>query len=151
MLVLAVAAACLPPAPRVLAADSLSMLLAAPWHGSYVCNQGLTRMQLTLRPQTGSAGNRIEADFVFSSDPDNPAVPTGSFRLTGTLNRSDRTLVLKQDRWLEQPSDPSYRMVDLEGRIFVGESEAWVQGRITTYGCQDFIVWQFFAEPAAGR
>ena len=99
-------AVCQPPAARVLAADPLSLLLSAPWHGSYVCNQGLTRMQLTLRPLPGNGGNRIAAEFVFSSDPDNPSVPTGSFSLTGTVNRNDRTLTLKQERWLEQPADP---------------------------------------------
>jgi hypothetical protein len=139
------------PASRALAIDPLSLLLSAPWYGSYVCNQGLTRMQLTLRPQSGDDGSRVEAAFVFSADPENPTVPTGSFRLLGSLNRKDHTLVLKQDRWLEQPVDPSYRMVDMEGRIIIGEAQAMIRGRITTYGCQDFMLWQFFAAPAAGR
>jgi hypothetical protein len=78
-------------------------------------------------------------------------VPKGSFRLTGNVNRKERTLVLKQDRWLEQPVDPSYRMVDMEGRFGVGDNHATIQGRITTYGCQDFAVWQFFAFPEVGR
>ena len=139
------------PQSRVLAFDPLSMVMSAPWYGSYVCNQGLTRMQLTMQPQQGSDGNRVEAIFVFTADPENPTVPTGSFRLTGTLNRKDRSLLLKQDRWIEQPSDPSYRMVDLEGQVAIGETEAKIQGRITTYGCQDFLLWQFFAAPASGK
>ena len=139
------------PQSRVFAFDPLSLLLSAPWYGSYVCNQGLTRMQLTLRPQPGDDGNRVEAAFVFSADPENPSVPTGAFRLLGSLNRKDQTLVLKQDRWIEQPVDPSYRMVDMEGHIIIGEAQAMIRGRITTYGCQDFMLWQFFAAPATGR
>lgn len=131
-------------------ADMTQLLLSAPWHGSYVCNQGLTRLSLTLRPLPGGDGNRMEAEFVFSADPDNPSVPPGSFRLTGSLNPASRLIVLKQDRWLEQPADPNYHMVDMEGRLIIGEGQAMIRGRVTTYGCQDFAVWQFFSD-AAGR
>jgi hypothetical protein len=119
-------------------------LISAPWHGSYVCNQGLTRLRLTLRP-LGSDSDRVEADFAFTPDPDNPSVPAGSFRLTGSLDRKTRLLVLKQDRWLQQPADPSYRMIDLEGTLVVGGGQAMIRGNVTSYGCQDFAVWQFFA------
>ena len=87
----------------------------------------------------------MEADFVFSADPDNPSVPKGSFRMSGSFNRETGTLALKQERWLEQPADPSYRMVDLTGRFRREENRALIQGQITNYGCQDFAVWQFFA------
>lgn len=130
--------------------DRLQLLLAAPWHGSYVCNQGLTRLQLTLRPLRGTVPRQVEAEFAFSADPDNPAVPAGSFRMTGTLDGAG-LLALKQDRWLEQPVDPSYRMVDLEGRLVVGDGQAMIRGRVTTYGCQDFAVWQYFSDAAASR
>ena len=131
-------------------ADRLQLLLAAPWYGSYVCNQGLTRLQLTLRPLRGSDPRQLEADFVFSADPDNPEVPAGSFRMTGTLDGAGG-LLLKQGRWLDQPADPSYRMVDLEGRMVIGDGQAMIRGRVTTYGCQDFAVWQYFSDAAASR
>lgn len=130
--------------------DRLQLLLSAPWYGSYVCNQGLTRLQLTLRTLRGSDPRQMEAEFVFSADPDNPTVPAGSFRMTGTLD-SAGILALKQDRWLDQPVDPSYRMVDLEGRLVVGDGQAMIRGRVTTYGCQDFAVWQYFSDAAASR
>ena len=130
--------------------DRLQLLLSAPWYGSYVCNQGLTRLQLTLRPLRGSDPRQLEAEFVFSADPDNPAVPAGSFRMTGTLDGGGM-LALKQERWLEQPADPSYRMVDLEGRMVIGDGQAMIRGRVTTYGCQDFAVWQYFSDAAASR
>ena len=130
--------------------DRLQLLLAAPWYGSYVCNQGLTRLQLTLRPLRGSDPRQLEAEFIFSADPDNPAVPAGSFRMTGTLDGAGM-LALKQDRWLDQPADLSYRMVDLEGRLAVGDGQAMIRGRVTTYGCQDFAVWQYFSDAAASR
>ncbi len=132
------------------AAELLPRLLAAPWHGSYVCNQGLTRLQLTLRPLP-AGGGRMEAEFVFAPDPDNPAVATGSFRLTGSLDPQSGRLLLKQDRWLSQPSDPSYRMVDLDGTLLVADGQALIRGQVTTYGCQDFAVWQFFSEVGASR
>ena len=132
-------------------ADRIKLLLSAPWHGSYVCNQGLTRLRLTLRALPGGDGNRMEAEFSFSPDPDNPSVSSGLFRLTGSLQPATGVIVLKQDRWLEQPTDPSYRMVDMEGQLVIGEGQAMIRGRVTTYGCQDFAVWQFFTESAVGR
>lgn len=140
-----------PAAAHAQAVDPVKMLLSAPWHGSYVCNQGLTRLRLTLRSLPGGDRSQVEAEFSFSADSANPTVPTGSFRLTGTFNPTGQFLVLKHDRWLEQPADPSYRMVDMEGRLSVGDGQALIGGRVTTYGCQDFAVWQFFAESAAGR
>jgi len=131
--------------------ERLQLLLSAPWYGSYVCNQGLTRLRLTLHSLPGGDGNRVEAEFAFSPDPDNPSVPTGLFRLSGSLNQASRMLVLKQDRWLEQPTDPSYRMVDMEGQLVIGEEQAMIRGRVTTYGCQDFAVWQFFTDAATSR
>lgn len=133
------------------AADRIQLLLSAPWYGSYVCNQGLTRLQLMLRPLKGGDEGRMEAEFVFTADPDNPSVSTGSFSLTGSLNPTSGVLVLKQDHWLEQPSDPSYRMVDMEGRLLIGDGQAMIRGRVTTYGCQDFAVWQFFTGAAVSR
>ena len=133
------------------AADRTQLLLSAPWHGSYVCNQGLTRLRLTLRALPGGDGNRMEAEFSFSPDPDNPSVPNGLFRLTGALQPTTGVIVLKQDRWLEQPTDPSYRMVDMEGQLVIGEGQAMIRGRVTTYGCQDFAVWQFFTDTTVVR
>ena len=133
------------------AADRTQLLLSAPWHGSYVCNQGLTRLRLTLRALPGGDGNRMEAEFSFSPDPDNPSVPNGLFRLTGSLQPATGVIVLKQDRWLEQPTDPSYRMVDMEGQLVIGEGQAMIRGRVTTYGCQDFAVWQFFTDATVVR
>ena len=133
------------------AADRTQLLLSAPWHGSYVCNQGLTRLRLTLRALPGGDGNRMEAEFSFSPDPDNPSVPNGLFRLTGSLQPATGVIVLKQDRWLEQPTDASYRMVDMEGRLVIGEGQAMIRGRVTTYGCQDFAVWQFFTDTTVVR
>lgn len=124
--------------------DEAEILFSAPWYGSYVCNQGLTRLELRLRPLPGKDG--VEADFSFSADPDNPSVPRGSFHMTGSLNRQNHKLVLKQDHWLEQPADSSYRMVDLEGQLFLEENRALIHGRILNYGCEDFSVWQFMLD-----
>ena len=135
--------------PVAAAPDRWLQMVTSPWHGSYVCNQGLTRLQLTLRPLSG--GQLWEADFVFAADPDNPNVPKGSFRLAGSFDRATGQLVLKQQHWLEQPDDPSYRMVDLAGTLQIGVGQALIRGRVTSYGCEDFAVWQFFADLVGGR
>lgn len=135
--------------PAAAAPDRWLQTVTSPWHGSYVCNQGLTRLQLTLRPLSG--GQRWEADFAFAPDPDNPNVPKGSFRLAGSLDRATGQLVLKQQHWLEQPDDASYRMVDLAGALQIGVGQALIRGRVTSYGCEDFAVWQFFADVDGGR
>ena len=135
--------------PVEAAPDRWLQTVTSPWHGSYVCNQGLTRLQLTLRPLSG--GQRWEADFAFAPDPDNPNVPKGSFRLAGLLDRATGQLVLKQQHWLEQPDDASYRMVDLAGALQIGVGQALIRGRVTSYGCEDFAVWQFFADVDGGR
>ena len=127
----------------VQAAPPVSAILAGPWYGSYVCNQGLTRLKLSIQPLTRDSG-KVGAEFHFTPDPDNPSVSKGSFSLTGTFDGVGGRLVLRQERWIEQPADPSYRMVDLEGKLSVGEHQAIIRGMITTYGCQDFAVWQFF-------
>ena len=74
-----------------------------------------------------------------------------AFRLTGSLERSTGRLVLKQQRWIEQPNDPSYRMVDLEGILQITAGQALIRGQVTSYGCQDFAVWQFFTEVGGER
>ena len=135
--------------PVAAAADPWLQIVTSPWHGSYVCNQGLTRLQLTLRPLPG--GQRWEADFAFAPDPDNPSVPKGSFRLVGSLDRATGQLVLKQQHWLEQPDDASYRMIDLAGTLQNGARQALISGRVTSYGREDFAVWQIFAEVGGVR
>jgi hypothetical protein len=67
----------------VQAAPPATVLLPGPWHGSYVCNQGITRLRLTIQP---AAGGRVNAEFAFAPDPDNPSVPQGSFALSGTFD-----------------------------------------------------------------
>jgi hypothetical protein len=136
---------CLPD-KTVQAAPPIQAILAGPWHGSYVCNQGLTRLKISIQPAT--AGGKVGASFYFEPDPDNPSVSRGSFSLTGTFDAASGRVLLRQDRWIEQPADPSYRMVDLEGKLTIGEHQALIRGMITTYGCQDFVVWQFFDEVA---
>lgn len=134
-----------PPSLAAGPADFPEILFGAPWHGSYVCSQGLTRLQLLLRPLPGPDDGRVEADFIFSVDPGNPTASRGAFRLSGRLDRAAQTVTLKQERWLEGPPDPSYRMVDLAGKFQLDGNRALLQGKITSYGCQDFTVWQFFS------
>ena len=96
------------------ATDRLKLLLAAPWYGSYVCNQGLTRLQLNLRPLQENDPRQLTAEFVFSADPDagseagplagpagRPELSHGrSGRETGSRRRSGHDPGACDDLWL---------------------------------------------------
>lgn len=82
------------------------------WRGRYVCNQGLTALQLTIqrRPDGGLA-----ATFMFGPLPENPTVPKGAYVMSGTFDPATREMALEGVGWLNLPR--SYVMVGLEGRI----------------------------------
>ena len=78
--------------------------LHSEWTGRYTCGQGLTGVVLTIDAQR--SGEAI-ATFEFGPLPENPRVPTGSYKLTGHLRLAkDGTLELElvPDQWLDQPS-----------------------------------------------
>ncbi len=52
------------------------------WEGTYVCRQGLTNLKLVVKAKSTT---EIDAVFLFSAHPQNPNVPSGSFRMTGNL------------------------------------------------------------------
>jgi len=125
-------------------------LLPGPWQGSYQCNQGLTRLSLAIRVEPSAPKGRVEADFVFSPDPANPAVPVGSFLMAGKFDETTGLLELKPVKWVVQPVDPSYRMIELEGRVrLAADGTALIRGAIKNYGCKDFTLWQFYMDVPA--
>lgn len=108
---------------RTFAATFLAaMLAAAPcfadtvtglWRGEYVCGQGLTALNLSMREDERG---RVTATFAFSEHPKNPGVPTGCFTLAGRYNARTGALALKQERWIKQP-DPFWYMIDFGGTV----------------------------------
>lgn len=101
------------------------------WRGWYVCGQGLTSLQLEL---TGEESGRVEGTFAFSAHPENPDVPSGSYRVHGTLT-SGLVLRLEGGEWIEHPQD--YFPVPLVGRM---ELE-----RARYYGFVDFLSCETFS------
>jgi len=100
------------------------------WRGRYECTQGWTAMQLSL--DIAEDGRAIGI-FDFGALADNPAVPSGSYRLVGRVTESpDRTdLTLSPERWLSQPD--GYEMVALTGHTDKKRSQ--IRGRIEHVGC----------------
>ncbi|MFJ4716356.1 serine/threonine-protein kinase [Streptomyces sp. NPDC088785] len=80
--------------------------LSGRWDGSYLCNQGITGLSLTVEQHgDGSA----DAVFSFYPAPSNPGVPRGSFAMEGTYTGG--VLTLRASHWIDQP--PGYAAVNL--------------------------------------
>ncbi|MFE7773283.1 serine/threonine-protein kinase [Streptomyces sp. NPDC057445] len=102
------------------------------WLGSYVCNQGITGLSLTIEDQ---GDGDVSAVFSFFPAPSNPLVPRGSFAMTGTY--LDGELSLAGDYWIEQP--PDFLMVGLAARYDPGTPEH-LDGAVQGPGCSSFSV-----------
>jgi hypothetical protein len=117
---------------------SQAAFLSGTWEGTYVCRQGLTRLKLVIKAQSETD---IDAVFLFSAHPNNPSVPSGSFRMKGSFesfNSPDIPNLLSLDgtSWIDGSS--GYETVDLKGNI--SSSKRKITGNITTPGCSTFSV-----------
>ncbi|MFR9795696.1 protein kinase domain-containing protein [Streptomyces sp. MS06] len=81
--------------------------LSGRWNGSYVCNQGITGLVLTIEQHDDGTADAV---FAFYPAPSNPQVPRGSFAMSGTFVNG--LLTLRATHWIEQP--PGYVAVDLQ-------------------------------------
>jgi hypothetical protein len=85
--------------------------VVATWRGSYLgCGQGPTGLRLVVK-RKGSAADRIKATFSFFALPSNPAVPSGSYSMTGYYFPGG--VALDGTRWIHQPA--GYGIVNLVG------------------------------------
>lgn len=111
--------------------------LAGVWTGRYICAQGETELQLTIR----DVGSRLWAVFAFSATPENPNVPSGAFEMSGRLLQGT-TVVLNAGRWIDRPGD--YEVVHLRGQRRRQNGIDVIEGRVlfdTAPGaCTDFHV-----------
>lgn len=87
-------------------------VLNGDWKGTYTCSQGLTGLTLSL---AGDKSGNVEAIFSFYEVPQNPGVPSGSFKMRGIYG-TPRSLVLSANEsdWIE---NPGYVTVDLNGAV----------------------------------
>jgi len=96
--------------PHAHSTPAQSHLVDGIWKGTYVCQQGVTNLTLSL--QTGLYGD-VFGVFSFSANASNRAVPSGQFRVSGRLQGN--RLFLKAGDWISQP--PGYTPLDVDGII----------------------------------
>ena len=105
------------------------------WVGSYTCPQGVTALRLSIEAR--SSGEAV-ATFEFGPHPDNPKLPRGEYRMTGTvrlLSRGQLQVKLAPDRWITQPEGWSMTGLgatsDLEQQTLEGRIDAQACGELS--------------------
>lgn len=105
------------------------------WSGSYTCAQGVTAVRLTIEART--TGGPAMALFQFGPHTDNRHLPTGSFWMTGHIERNAQgqlVVALVPDRWKQQPA--GWVMVPLAA--VTDREERTLSGAIQFEGCGAF-------------
>ncbi len=114
------------------------------WQGSYICNQGLTGLTLTVVPSPHGAAKGV---FRFYQVDANPGVPDGCFAMSGNVFGDE--LRLQAGKWLFRPF--GYVTVDLAGSVSPDGSE--LTGAIFGPKCTSFSLRRItdYADPAPCR
>jgi hypothetical protein len=103
------------------------------WEGTYICNQGLSSVTLTIDAmRNGTASARYD----FGPVPSNPTVPVGAYTLKGEIHATGGggfSGDLEADEWINKP--PTYFMVGLA--IESGDGKT-MTGTIRHGSCSDF-------------
>jgi hypothetical protein len=103
------------------------------WKGAYGCNQGVTGLTLTVEGQDPA---QVAATYEFYAVNENPGVPSGSYRMTGTYDSG--RLALQGSEWIEQPE--GYVMVDYESNADLGLDPHHMFGTVMGSGCTLFTM-----------
>jgi hypothetical protein len=103
------------------------------WEGTYVCNQGLSSVTLTIDAmRNGTATARYD----FGPVPSNPTVPVGAYTLKGEIHATGAggfSAQFEADEWINKP--PTYFMVGLAVESGDGKT---MTGTIAHGSCRDF-------------
>ncbi|CAI7980002.1 conserved exported hypothetical protein [Frankia sp. Hr75.2] len=130
------AAASAPPsasAPVVAGAAVDGVAVDGTWRGSYTCAQGATGLSLRI---AGTDPAALTAVFDFYPLPENPAVPRGSFTMTGSVQGG--RILLAGHEWVSRPA--GYEMVNLTGTPRAGTPDR-IEGDVDGVGgCTGFSV-----------
>lgn len=102
------------------------------WTGSYTCAQGPTDLSLTVT----RTGEHLWATFAFGPLPENPEVPSGAFRMFGTVR--GRRVELSPGGWLVRPAH--YVTVALDGELDAEARELRGDVESPLRGCTTFAV-----------
>jgi hypothetical protein len=120
-------------APAIAGTPSSAADWSGTWHGTYMCYQGVTGLDLTITPRDAKT---VKAVFSFHAVLQNPLVPSGEFEMLGRLGPSPGRLLLRAKAWADRP--PNYVTVDLDGIYDPGSAE--YSGRVKGPGCTSFRV-----------
>jgi hypothetical protein len=116
------------PAWSAMSADDWAGL----WRGTYVCSQGVTGLNLTIRRVDDK---NLTAVFSFFAVPENPGVPSGEFEMTGQVEASGH-LLLYPTEWTRET--PGYVSVGLDGAQVPGSGV--YRGQVDGGGCGRFLL-----------
>jgi hypothetical protein len=106
------------------------------WEGRYTCAQGVTGLRLTLEGNCNGVSCSFSALFEFAPVPENPAVPRGSYHMTGEGHanaRGELELSLTPTQWVQQPAN--YMMVGLSATADAQQQQ--MRGRMNNPSCGD--------------
>lgn len=98
----------------ILGENSNNRDLGKYWSGNYYASQGKTSLVLTINDIT-SDGNISDATFEFGPLKENTNVPTGSYKMSGKLNKDDGSIELTGEKWIKQPVN--FEMLDIHGKV----------------------------------
>ncbi len=127
----------------VQAAETAEPLLGQ-WNGSYTCAQGHTGVILSVESVNGlTYAGKVD----FFALPENPDVPSGSYKVEGSFEPRSHGFTMKGVSWITRPS--GYQMVDASGTL--SSDGTRIAGRIEFIGCTDFMMTRKSAPPASGK
>ncbi len=112
---------------------NFNLNLNGSWQGTYHCGQGITNLNLVI---THDNSSKISAIFIFSSNKNNPSVPSGSFKMAGTYDNKTNKIILNATEWIDQPM--GYFAVNLIGSVLKGDNK--IIGEIANGSCSGFTI-----------
>ncbi len=104
-------------------------VLIGTWRGSYFCGQGETALDLGL--DSVQNDSTVTGTFKFHNLPNRTNAKAGEYQLLGNYNLAQRTLIMRPEAWIAQPS--GYTGVGFTA-VFSAQGPVLV-GRIDFAGC----------------
>ncbi|MGI9436271.1 MAG: hypothetical protein ACR2Q4_15850, partial [Geminicoccaceae bacterium] len=110
--------------------------LLGAWQGEFHCQWDTIGFTLNIAESESREVEAVDAVFSFFSRPDGPAIPAGSFEMSGDYDPEDGTIVLKSKAWIKRPL--GIQRHNLSGRAEIGGTA--ISGRIESPGCTEFYL-----------